>query len=188
MVDDRDETVRQRPTLLGHGTEDVGSAATQAPSLPPAPTPAFAPTQPFVRASDAVLSLDGSRYTMGQQIGEGGMGEVLLALDERIGREVAVKRTRAANPSGEELSRFVREARVQGRLEHPAVVPVHDLAVDGNGRPFFVMKRLTGEPMSDVLQRLRAGDEPDEAATRRRLLRAFAEVCLAVEFAHSRGI
>ena len=188
MVDDRDETVRQRSTLLGHG-EDVGNAATQSGTpLPPPTTPGFAATQPVPRASDASLSLDGSRYAMGQVIGEGGMGEVLLAIDERIGREVAVKRTRASNPSGEELSRFVREARVQGRLEHPAVVPVHDLAVDPTGRPYFVMKRLAGEPMSDVLQRLRAGDEPDEAATRRRLLRAFAEVCLAVEFAHSRGI
>jgi len=189
MVDDRDETVRQRSTLLGHG-EDVGNAATQnsAPLLPPPPAAGFAATQPFPRASDADLSLDGSRYAMGQVIGEGGMGEVLLAIDERIGREVAVKRTRASNPTGEELSRFVREARVQGRLEHPAVVPVHDLAIDPTGRPYFVMKRLAGEPMSDVLQRLRAGDEPDEAATRRRLLRAFGEVCLAVEFAHSRGI
>ncbi|MDQ3335045.1 MAG: serine/threonine protein kinase [Myxococcota bacterium] len=191
MVDDRDETVRQHATLIGTGHEDVGSAETQAPSvgpLPPPPTPSFATTQPFARATDSTLSLDGSRYAIGQLIGEGGMGEVLLAIDERIGREVAVKRTRNANPSGEELSRFVREARVQGRLEHPAVVPVHDLAIDPTGRPYFVMKRLAGEPMSDVLQRLRAGDDFDESVTRRRLLRAFVEVCLAVEFAHSKGI
>jgi eukaryotic-like serine/threonine-protein kinase len=192
MADDRDDTVRQRPmpTLRGHGDEDVGSALTQAPALPPAPTPGWNATVEFARSSESELSLDGSRYVIGQQIGEGGMGEVLLAIDERIGREVAVKRTRTANPSDEEMSRFVREARVQGRLEHPAVVPVHDLAVDATGRPFFVMKRLTGEPMSDVLQRLRTGDvEPgDSTSVRRQLLRAFVEVCLAVEFAHSRGI
>jgi serine/threonine-protein kinase len=115
------------------------------------------------------------------------MGEVLLAHDDHIGRDVAIKRIRTTEPSAEELSRFVREARVQGRLEHPAVVPVHDLAVGSDGRPFFVMKRLTGTTMQELLGKLRAGNEAD-AATRRRLLRAFADVCLAVEFAHSRGI
>jgi serine/threonine-protein kinase len=131
---------------------------------------------------------DSARYRFGDVLGEGGMGEVLLAYDEHIGRDVAVKRIRTTEPSAEELSRFVREARVQGRLEHPAVVPVHDLAVDRDGRPFFVMKRLTGTTMQELLGRLRAGSEADDAAARRRLLRAFADVCLAVEFAHSRGI
>jgi serine/threonine-protein kinase len=131
---------------------------------------------------------DTARYRFGEVLAEGGMGEVLLAYDEHIGRDVAVKRMRAAEPTAEELSRFVREARVQGRLEHPAVVPVHDLTVDGDGRPFFVMKRLSGTTMLELLGRLRAGGETDEAAARRRLLRAFADVCLAIEFAHSRGI
>jgi Protein kinase domain len=156
MVDDRDDTVRQRPmpTLRGHGdNEDVGSAVTQAPRLPPAPTPGWNATTEFARSSESELSLDGSRYAIGQQIGEGGMGEVLLAIDERIGREVAVKRTRTPNPSGEEMSRFVREARVQGRLEHPAVVPVHDLAVDATGRPFFVMKRIASEQSPAIRHR-----------------------------------
>ena len=131
---------------------------------------------------------DGTRYRFGEVLGEGGMGEVLLAHDEHIGRDVAVKRIRATQPSPEELSRFVREARVQGCLEHPAVVPVHDLAVDRDGRPFFVMTRLTGTTMLELLGKLRAGSEADAAAARRRLLHAFADVCLAVEFAHSRGI
>src|SRR5262249_27012839 len=113
--------------------------------------------------------------------------EVVLARDEHIGRDVAVKRIRSADPSPEQLARFLREARVQGGLEHPAVVPVHDLAVDRDGRPFFVMKRRTGTTLLELLRRLRAGRE-DEDAARRRMLRAFVDVCLAVEFAHSRGI
>src|SRR6185503_1910417 len=129
-----------------------------------------------------------ARYRFGEVLGEGGMGEVLLAHDEHIGREVAVKRIRSTEPSAEELSRFLREARVQGRLEHPAVVPVHDLAVDRDGRPYFVMKRLTGTTMQELLGELRAGNEADAAVTRRRLLRAFADVCLAVEFVHRHGI
>jgi serine/threonine-protein kinase len=116
------------------------------------------------------------------------MGEVVLAFDDQIGRDVAIKRIRAAAPSGEELARFVREARVQGRLEHPAVVPVHDLAVDRDGKPFFVMKRLTGTTLAASLQAMRAGEVDDVESTRRRNLRAFVDVCLAVEFAHARGI
>jgi serine/threonine-protein kinase len=162
--------------------------------VPPTPDPAIDGTRrdsPSARnRGDNKLppTGDSARYRFGEVLGEGGMGEVLLAYDEHIGRDVAVKRIRATEPSPEELSRFIREARVQGRLEHPAVVPVHDLAVGADGRPFFVMKRLTGTTLQELLGRLRAGGESDEAAVRRRLLRAFADVCLAVEFAHSRGI
>ena len=67
------------------------------------------------------------------------------------------------------------------------MVPVHDLAIDRSGKPYFVMKRLQGTTMSELLERLRTGKE-DEVVARRRLLRAFADVCLAIEFAHSAGI
>ena len=110
-----------------------------------APTLAAPPGPP---ASVVPVELEGSRYRLGEQLGRGGMGEVLLAQDELIGREVAVKRIRSDKPSAEELARFLREARLQGRLEHPAVVPVHDLAFDAVGKPFFVMKRISGTAMS----------------------------------------
>src|SRR5688572_22018561 len=136
MVDD-DDTMRQDATLRGLiQPQDPGRAAAMAPS-----PGVFVPD---TRPSDPLLQGDGPRYTMGPGIGEGGKGEVLLAIDEQIGREVAVKRTGTPNPRGEELSGFLRGARVQGRLEPPAVVPVNALSVDTNGRPFFVMKRLTG--------------------------------------------
>jgi len=216
--DDGTDTVRGGPppaTLPGIGDtrRDLGNAPTGIAALLYAPTPAPRPlgTAPPALSSDVeargAIDItrpdsplartrreprlppvgDGARYRFGAMLGEGGMGEVLLAHDEHIGREVAVKRIRASEPSSEELSRFVREARVQGRLEHPAVVPVHDLAVDASGRPFFVMKRLSGTTMFELLAELRAGGD-DAAAIRRRLLRAFVDVCLAIEFAHSRGI
>jgi serine/threonine-protein kinase len=188
--DGTDQTVRQR---FDEGSADT-LMATPTP-LPPAPPAGgtLPSTRPLGRppGAEATLALapgDSSRYSVGALLGQGGMGEVLLATDEQIGREVAVKRIRAANPSSEELSRFVREARVQGRLEHPAVVPVHDLGVDREGRPYFVMKRLSGTDMGELLKRLASSAEPDEADRRRLLLRAFVDVCLAVEFAHSRGI
>ena len=120
------------------------------------------------------------RYALGRQLGAGGMGEVMLATDHQIGREVAIKRMRIA-PTPSAMTRFIREAKVQGRLDHPAIVPVHELATDGEGRPFFVMKRLTGRTLAAIL------DDPTPPA-RHKLLRAFADVCLAVEFAHSRGV
>ena len=94
---------------------------------------------------------------------------------------------RASAPSSEERARFVREARVQGRLEHPAVVPVHDLGVDRDGRPFFVMKRLTGVTLASLIT-TQPTDVDGARRSQARLLRAFVDVCLAVEFAHQRSI
>jgi len=82
------------------------------------------------------------RYRIGRRIGKGGMGEVMAARDEQVGRDVAIKRMRSANPSPRAVARFLREASVQGRLEHPAIVPVHEIGRDSDGLPFFVMKKL----------------------------------------------
>src|SRR6185312_11795126 len=96
------------------------------------------------RPEPASDSLIGNRYRVQRRIGKGGMGEVMLARDEQVGREVAIKRMRAANPSQRAIARFLREASVQGRLEHPAIVPVHEIGRDSDGLPFFVMKRAAG--------------------------------------------
>jgi serine/threonine-protein kinase len=124
----------------------------------------------------------GERYQLGDTIARGGMGEVLTAHDAAIGREVAIKRMRAANPSKLSLARFLREARIQGRLDHPAIVPVHELAYDDEGRPYFVMKKLAGTTLQEVIS------TRSLRFTRNQLLRAFADVCLALEFAHTRGV
>ena len=166
--------------------------ATLTTPLPEVPTVVRAPV--FERATEHALgsstmsALDAARYQLGDVLGHGGMGEVVLAFDAHLGREVAVKRIRADEPTAEEVARFVREARVQGSLQHPSVVPVHDIAIDRTGRPLFVMKRLVGTDMKAVIEGLRTGTEPDPVIARRRLLRAFVDVCMAVEFAHSRGI
>jgi len=119
-------------------------------------------------------------YALGEVIGKGGMGEVVNAHDRRIGRDVALKRLNAEAPTEADVNRFLREARIQARLEHPAVVPVHELGRDAQGRPYFTMKRLTGLTLREQL--------PKELPASQRMLRAFGEVCLAVEFAHMRGI
>jgi serine/threonine-protein kinase len=119
-------------------------------------------------------------YAIGEVIGRGGMGEVLLAHDRRIGRDVALKRLPLAAPSDEERRWFLREARIQARLEHPAIVPVYEMGRDQTGRPFFTMKRIAG----DTLARLIDGGD----VSTQKLLRAFAEVCRAIDYAHSRGV
>jgi serine/threonine-protein kinase len=131
-----------------------------------------------------------SRYEYEARIGEGGMGTVGLYRDLRIGRRVAVKvirPERAAEASWRE--RFVREARVQAQLEHPAVVPVYDVGVDSGGRPCFTMRHVRGISLFDILEGLRSRG-PGFAAryTRRRLLTAFASICLAVDYAHEKGV
>ncbi|HUJ59963.1 MAG TPA: serine/threonine-protein kinase [Kofleriaceae bacterium] len=119
-------------------------------------------------------------YTFGAVLGRGGIGEIVAAHDLRIGRAVAIKRLQRAHPTADEVARFMREARIQARLDHPAVPPVHEVGRDPQGRPYFTMKWLTGITLGELL----AAPEPG----RERLLRAFADVCLAIEFAHSRGI
>ncbi|MDX2092256.1 MAG: serine/threonine-protein kinase [Kofleriaceae bacterium] len=142
----------------------------------------------------AETDIANERYALGGMLGRGGMGEVLEAVDHQIGREVAVKRMRAEAPSEKQIARFLREARIQGRLEHPAIVPVHELGRDANGKPYFAMKKLQGRTLAELIK---AG--PSVAAERasssmigrgvplQRMLRAIADVCLAVELAHQRG-
>jgi len=119
------------------------------------------------------------RYELGHQLGSGGMGEVLAARDVQIGRDVAIKRLSATDPNNAQVSRFLREAQIQGRLEHPSIVPVHELGRDRNGRPFFAMKKLSGTTLAELI----ATDAPQQ-----RLLRAFVDVCLAIEYAHVNGV
>jgi serine/threonine-protein kinase len=134
------------------------------------------------RRAPAPLRLTGNRYRVGARLGHGGMGEVLDAHDEQIGRDVAIKRILAATPAPGQVERFVREACIQGQLEHPSIVPVHELGRDVDGRPYFAMKKLAGTTLAAILR------TQDATFPRQRLLRAFADVCLAVELAHTRGI
>ena len=129
-----------------------------------------------------------ARFALGELLGHGGMGEVRLAHDPRVGRDVAVKLMRGASHGGA-VARFVREARVQGRLDHPAIVPVYDLDVDEHGAPYFAMKRLTGETLASVLAAQAAGDAAMLARwPRRQLLGRLIDICQAIEFAHGRGV
>jgi eukaryotic-like serine/threonine-protein kinase len=134
-------------------------------------------TVPGARRRRGNLTLND--YVVGEVIGTGGMGEVILAHDRRIGRDVAVKRLREADPSEETLERFMREAKIQARLDHPTIVPVHEIGRDSDGNPYFTMKRLAGVTLAERLQ----GSGPIQP-----LLRALVDVCFAIDLAHNRGV
>src|SRR5262245_59875038 len=130
-----------------------------------------------------------TRYTLGAVIGRGGMGEVISATDEQIGRAVATKRLHPGGADEATIARFVREAQIQGRLEHPAIVPVHELWYDDDGQPCFAMQQLAGVTLAEIIARLGRRDATTALAhTQNRRLRVFIDVCLAIEYAHTHGV
>jgi serine/threonine protein kinase len=129
------------------------------------------------------------RYEHGPLLGEGGMGVVTLRRDRKIGRQVAQKTLHPFLAGAKTHRRFVREARAQGQLEHPAIVPVYDIGQDPKDGLFFTMKRVRGHTLARILEGL-ASKEPDYVSRfpRRRLLTAFLQVCRALEYAHARRV
>jgi serine/threonine protein kinase len=131
------------------------------------------------------------RYVPGKQLGEGSMGEVVVVRDTRVLRDVAMKRLHHEHHSmrPDLRDRFLREARVQGQLEHPSVVPVYEIGTDHEGREYFTMKRVRGRTLEQIIKGLREGDpEFGGKYSRRKLLTSMSRICLAVAFAHERGV
>ncbi len=128
------------------------------------------------------------RFRLGVEIGRGGLGRVVEARDLELDRNVAVKLVLDGLP--EELKeRFVREARLTARLEHPNIVPVHGLVAAEGATPMLAMKRVQGRNLGEVLRALAKGDPVTVAGwSRPRLLAMFQDICLGVAFAHDRGV
>ena len=141
-----------------------------------------------VDVEDNPIVADRDRYEAIGILGRGGMGEVRLYRDRRISRYVAYKVLRkAVEQDSGYRSRFLLEARVQGQLEHPSIVPVHDLGETPDGELYFSMKSVRGVTLRQAIDAIRRGIQ-SPTYTRRRLLAAFASVCQAVDFAHTRGV
>jgi serine/threonine protein kinase len=122
-------------------------------------------------------------------LGEGGVGEVVAALDQDIGREVAIKRLRPDMQGPSAMVRFLDEIRVVGSLEHPNIVPIHDVGVDENGALYFVMRRVQGQTLESIIEKLAAGDPLAKAHWNfERRVHVFRQLLEAVAFAHGRGI
>ena len=145
------------------------------------------PSQVELEGGESAPRRDEERYAGRAVLGEGGMGKVLLVRDRYIGRQVALKELKDdARGSTSARARFEREARLQGQLEHPAIVPVYDIGTGADGSPFFTMKLVKGEPLDAVLAD--ASTEGQVRFSQRRLLSAFSQLCVAVQYAHERGV
>jgi serine/threonine-protein kinase len=152
--------------------------------------PARRITGSLAGAALAADQASGARYAEGAVLGVGGMGKVVLAHDARIGREVALKQLHPEHELGaDDRARFLREAQVQGQLEHPSIVPVYDIDHRPDGTTFFTMRRVLGRTLHALLDDARAPvADGAPRPTTRELLTAFATVCLTVDYAHSRGV
>ena len=154
----------------------------------------------------------GLRFRILRTHAKGGLGQVSVALDDELRREVALKEIQerfADDP--ESRSRFLLEAEVTGGLEHPGVVPVYGLGAYADGRPFYAMRFIRGDSLKEAIKRFHRaeasrgreppdgerqaeasrGREPTEGERTlafRQLLGRFVDVCQAVAYAHSRGV
>ena len=140
-------------------------------------------------------SADGGSIFAGYQVrgelGRGGMGVVQLVFDPEAGREVALKVLPPGRADERVIEQFRREARITGQLEHPNIVPIHDVGTAPDGRPYFTMKIVRGRTLRDRLDDMRAavqaGKDPSARFPQAQQIDVLRRVGEALSFAHSRG-
>ncbi|MEM7306440.1 MAG: protein kinase [Planctomycetota bacterium] len=136
------------------------------------------------------------RYKVKHEIARGGMGAILRVWDDDLRRNLAMKVLIAKQrvdeldsgpqPINEELlSRFLEEAQITGQLDHPGIVPVHDLGLDERGRVYFTMRLVRGRDLKEILELLAEGKE---GWTRTKALHVLLKVCEAMAFAHEKNV
>jgi serine/threonine-protein kinase len=166
-------------------------ASTASGSVSSAPDAAVGPSRPDALGSAAGAAA-GPRYTRERLHATGGIGQVWLARDQSIGRQVALKELRPDRAANADMrARFLTEARVTGQLEHPGIVPVYEVAWNpDDGQPFYTMRFIKGRTLrrasADYHQKRRQGQAGP--LDLRGLLDAFVSVCNVVAYAHSRGV
>jgi serine/threonine-protein kinase len=144
--------------------------------------------------SPGAATRDGQRFRILRPLAHGGLGEVFVALDAELHREVALKQIlekHADDPISRQ--RFIAEAEITGGLEHPGVVPVYGLGTYADGRPYYAMRFIKGDSLKESIERFHAdpslrSDSGRRSLELRKLLRRFLDVCNAIDYAHSRGV
>lgn len=187
-----DRGVESSLSSFGGGIAKEGSVP-EGPS-PEGPIPERPTAKVEVETQATVTVEHPNRYTIKAEHGRGGIGRVLLAFDEHIGREVALKELipqaggmsgSARAPTGaasETVNRFLREARITGQLEHPGIVPVYELGKRADGSIYYTMKLVRGVTLLDQIRKAPA------ISDRLLLLNHFLDLCQAMAYAHSKGV
>ncbi len=177
-----DESGALEATALGHATGGVPT------SMRGSVRTTVLPRIEWTGSAPVLVSTERPRFAARGGLGEGGVGEVVAALDQDIGREVAIKRLRPGTLDPATLARFVDEIRTVGALEHPNIVPIHDVGVDEDGALYFVMRKVQGQTLEAIVDRLSAGDPVAHRQwTFERRAHVFRQLLDAVAFAHERG-
>jgi serine/threonine-protein kinase len=174
------------PELHGIADPDVQASLS---SRPGTPDTDLEPTGPYTPPPTESV-----RYRVLRPHARGGLGEVFVAEDTELHRQVALKEIQkelASDPHSR--GRFLLEAEITGGLEHPGIVPVYGLGCYPDGRPYYAMRFIRGDNLKEAVQRFHQADRPgrDEGERRlafRELLGRFVDVCQAVAYAHSRGV
>ena len=182
--------------------------APHAPAVPPPTLLLHDPTaaqraidreNPFVRrppepVADVDPHAEARRYRILKPHAKGGLGQVFVAVDAELNREVALKEIKEQfADDAEARRRFLFEGEVTGALEHPGIVPVYGLGAYDDGRPFYAMRFIRGDDLQTELRRFhdsvaKRRDVYAGATELRKLLSRFVDVCQAVAYAHDRGV
>jgi tetratricopeptide (TPR) repeat protein/tRNA A-37 threonylcarbamoyl transferase component Bud32 len=134
-----------------------------------------------------------NRFRILNRHAEGGLGIVSVAVDQQIGRDVALKQIKERYADDYiHRYKFFQEAEITGQLEHPGIVPIYALGTDEAGRPYYAMRFISGESMRDAIKTfhklLLEKKIEFDGSELRQLLRRFIDVCNAVEYAHDKGV
>jgi len=131
-----------------------------------------------------------AKYYVEREVTRGGMGKIMIAVDRDLRRRVAMKvLLPGSGASRAQLERFLEEAQATGQLEHPNIVPIHEIGIDRNGRPFFTMKLVKGISLKEVIDELwKKRPSFTKKYTPVKLLQIFLQVCNGMSFAHSKGV
>lgn len=188
----REGAALEKAGFLSESTETVAYEPARVGAAPHAQ----APKAPMVASVESALI--GGRYCLKHLQASGNLGEVYLARDNELGRDVALKRIKAKHADyPEQQAQFVIEARVTGGLDHPGIVPVYSLGKQEDGRPFYAMRLIKGESLRQAINRFHQQASSADSVARdpaaynlalRGLIRRIIDVCYAMAFAHSRGV
>ncbi len=145
---------------------------------------------PLVAADAGEASREQARYLLGPELGRGAIGQVIEGMDLHLGRRIAIKVLHGApDVTRDRIARFLAEAQITAQLEHPSVIPVHEIGLMPGGLPYFSMKMVRGQSLDQMINHLRIGDPKTVGRYPiRSRARIFYRICQGIAYAHAKGV